>query len=503
MSFLKMIEIDKAFFGKSANTKVNLTVEQGEIHALLGENGAGKTTLMNILYGIYQADSGSIELEGNPVQIKSPKDAINHKIGMVHQHFTLVPTLTVSENITLGLKSPGYPFVKRKQVDEEIRTLSERYHLAVDPTALVNTLSVGQQQRVEIIKVLYRQAKLLILDEPTAVLTPQEVESLFDILRRLRSEGHSVIIITHHIAEVLDLTDRITILRSGEKVGEVATSQTSKEELSQLMVGRKLQNATKSKLPFAYDTKGFEVSSIIGAHEEIGPLSLSVPPGQIVGIAGVDGNGQKALAEIMLGIRKIKEGTIALDGQNLEHLGVKQRRSLGFGYISDDRLLDSLVLDMDLQENLLLTKYRTTDCKKHHLIDYKELHKQTEQAVNEYAIKTGAIEHPVRYLSGGNQQKLILARELAGSPKVVIACQPTRGLDIGSTEEVHKTLLALRREGCSVVLISSDLEEILDLSDTIAVIYRGQIADVIVNEGDVDLTYLGLLMAGTVERRNA
>ena len=503
MAFLEMIDIDKAFFGKSANSKVNLHVDHGEIHALLGENGAGKTTLMNILYGIYQADSGSIVLDGVPIQIKSPKDAISHKIGMVHQHFTLVPTLTVSENITLGLKSPGYPFVKRKQVDEEIRTLSERYNLAVDPTALVSSLSVGQQQRVEIIKVLYREAQLLILDEPTAVLTPQEVESLFDILGRLRSEGHSVIIITHHIAEVLSLTDRITVLRGGEKVGDVKTKDTNEAELSQLMVGRKLNRMVRTKLPFSYDREGLIAISIQDAQGSVGPLSLHVPPGRIVGIAGVDGNGQKAFAELLLGIRKVKEGSLTLDGKHLEHLGVKQRRALGFGYISDDRLLDSLVLDMDMQENLLLTRFRGGECNHHHFIARKKLRELTEQAVEKYAIKSGSLEYPVRYLSGGNQQKLILARELAGNAKVVIACQPTRGLDVGSTEDVHKTLLELRRQGSAVILISSDLEEILDLSDSIAVMYRGQIVDVIEREGDVDLTYLGLLMAGSPARREA
>ena len=502
MPFLRMKDIDKAFFGKSANTKVNLSLEQGEIHALLGENGAGKTTLMNILYGLYQADGGTIELEGEEVQIKSPKDAISHQIGMVHQHFTLVPTLTVSENITLGLKSVGYPFVKRRLIDQQIRKLSEQYNLSVDPTALVSTLSVGQQQRVEIIKVLYRNARLLILDEPTAVLAPQEVESLFSILKKLRSEGHSIIIITHHIEEVLQLTDRITVLRAGEKVGEVATCETDEAQLSAMMVGYKLQKAVRANLPFGYESEGLILDSVQSVQGNLGPLSLHAKPGTIVGIAGVDGNGQKALAEVILGIQKLKSGSISFNGKNIKNLSVRQRKDLGFGYISDDRLTDSLVLDMNLKENLLLSLYRKAESKKLYLLDYQKLKDRTQQAVQSYSIKCASLESPVRYLSGGNQQKLILARELDGSPKVVVACQPTRGLDIGSTEEVHKVLLQLRREGCVVILISSDLEEILDLSDTIAVISRGTIVDTLPNE-KVDLTYLGLLMAGSNPRRMA
>ncbi len=502
MPYLRMKDIDKAFFGKSANTKVDLSVEKGEIHALLGENGAGKTTLMNILYGIYQADGGSIELDGKEVQIKSPKDALSHQIGMVHQHFTLVPTLTVSENITLGLKSVGYPFVNRRKVDQQIQELSEQYNLSVDPRALVSSLSVGQQQRVEIIKVLYRNAKLLILDEPTAVLTPQEVESLFTVLRKLRSEGHSIIIITHHIEEVLQLTDRITVLRAGKKVGEVLTSETNEEQLSRLMVGHTLQKAVRGSMPYSCDAEALVLDSVEIPSRSFGPLSLSVRAGTIVGIAGVDGNGQKALAEVILGIQKIKSGTISFYQKDIKSVSVQRRKDMGFGYISDDRLLDSLVLDMDLMENMLLCLYRNEESKKGPLLKYRNLKEETQKAVDEYYIKCASLESPVRYLSGGNQQKLILARELRGSPKLVVACQPTRGLDIGSTEEVHKVLLRLRQEGCAVVLISSDLEEILDLSDTISVLYRGKIVDSLANES-VDLTYLGLLMAGSSARRMA
>ncbi len=499
MPTLRMSSITKQFFGKMANDAVDFTLQQGEIHALLGENGAGKTTLMNILYGIYQADSGTIELDGKPVSIKSPKDAIALHIGMVHQHFTLVPTLTVRDNITLGLRSKGYPFVNTRLLDQSIRTLSERYNLAVDPTALVGSLSVGQQQRVEIMKVLYRNASLIILDEPTAVLTPLEVKSLFTVLRRLREQGHSVIIITHHIDEVLDITDRITVLRAAKNAGEVVTCETTREQLSSLMIGRKLQVLQRKPLPFSYAGQGLVLDKVSSKDGTLGPLSLTIACGTIMGIAGVDGNGQKALAEVILGIRHLKEGAITLDGKALHHKSIRERRDLGIGYISDDRLRDGLVLNMDLKDNVLLSLHRKKACKRHHLIDARYVQRVTEQAVASYAIKTASLSTPVRFLSGGNQQKLILARELGDDPVVVVACQPTRGLDIGSTEEVHSILLELRRKGCSVLLISSDLDEILNLSDTIAVMYQGTIMDVL-SRDSVDMTNLGLLMAGSKVR---
>ena len=499
MPFLRMTNIDKSFFNKSANQGVHLTVEHGEIHALLGENGAGKTTLMNILYGIYQADGGTIELEGKVVQISSPKCAIAHRIGMVHQHFTLVPSLTVSQNITLGLKSPGYPFVNRQALDQEIRSISVRYGLEVDPTSLVSTLSVGQQQRVEIIKLLYRNANLLILDEPTAVLTPQEVESFFTVLKRLREEGNSVIIITHHIAEVMAITDRITVLRNGCNAGEVATDETSEEELSSLMIGRKLQIKKREPVFLSSHSEGLILQDIALPSRKLGPLSLTVSPGIILGVAGVDGNGQKELAEIVVGIIRNQKGTVSFGGKLLNPLGVQQRKELGIGYICADRLRDGLVIDMDLRENMLLRLHRQKNMYKHHLLDRSALEACTQQAVEGYQIKTPSLGCPVRYLSGGNQQKLILARELSGSPGLVVACQPTRGLDIGSSEVVHKELLTLRSQGCSVLLVSADLDEILTLSDEIAVMHGGQVMDVVAND-EVDLTYIGLLMAGSKTR---
>ncbi|WP_320130296.1 ABC transporter ATP-binding protein [uncultured Sphaerochaeta sp.] len=495
MSLLTMHAIDKSFFGKPANEKVSLEIGYGEIHALLGENGAGKTTLMNILYGMYQRDGGTIELEGELVSFDSPKAAIEHRIGMVHQHFALVPTLTVSQNITLGLKSPGYPFLKRAALDEKIRALSVKYGLEVDPTRFVKDLSIGQQQRVEIIKLLYRDAKLLILDEPTAVLTPQEIQSLFAVLNRLREEDHSVIIITHHIPEVLSITDKITVLQNGRMVGTVNTKETNEEELSRLMIGRKLQGAKREPLYNGSKKDGLVLSSVELAKDRLGPLSLKVFPGSVLGIAGVDGNGQKELAEIILGIRMNPKGSVFLDGVCLDALSVLERKQLGIGYISDDRQNDGLILDMDLNENMMLGVQGEGGLRSSGFLNRPLIQKKTEKAVFDHRIKTSSLDCHLRYLSGGNQQKLILAREMEGNPKLVVACQPTRGLDIGSSETVHNALLCLRQEGCAILLISSDLEELLLLSDDLAVMYGGKIMDCFPND-NIDLTEVGLLMAG-------
>ena len=498
MPLLCMRNIDKSFFGKPANSQVCLEVHKGEIHALLGENGAGKTTLMNILYGIYDRDAGEIFYNGESVSFTSPKDAIAKRIGMVHQHFTLVPTLTVSQNITLGLKSPGHPFPDRKALDSSITAISEKYGLQVAPTSLVETLSVGEQQRVEIIKLLYRNAELLILDEPTAVLTPQETESLFTVLRRLRDEGHSVIIITHRISEVMSVTDTITILRDGKNIATVKTRETTKENLSRYMIGRSFDPVGSRESAPLCSGKALslsEVELIEEGKQKLGPLSLCVEPGQIVGVAGVDGNGQKELAEVILGMRRQSSGTISLDGEHLEPLRVLQRKQLGIGYISDDRHRDSLILDMDLMENMLLKTHTESRFIKRGMIDKKLVRRDTAEVVAEYQIKASSLDSPVRYLSGGNQQKLVLAREMAGNPRAIIAVQPTRGLDIGASEFVHRQLLKHRAAGCRILLISADLDEVLAFSDRIAVIHKGKLMDVFPNK-NVDLTRLGLMMAG-------
>jgi simple sugar transport system ATP-binding protein len=493
-----MRNIDKYFLGKPANDHVCLEVREGEIHALLGENGAGKTTLMNILYGIYARDGGEIIYQGKAVNFQSPREALTCRIGMVHQHFTLAPALTVSQNITLGLKSPGHPFPNRKRINRMVADISARYGLDVDPSAYIMDLSVGAQQRVEIIKLLYRDAKLLILDEPTAVLTPQETDSLFAILHRLRDEGHGIIIITHRIAEVLGHTDRVTILRDGKNAAVCVTSKTSAAELSRHMIGRDLPPLNRPGAAAGTESRsGLRLSRVVfsgmGA-SGLGPVSLSIPPGCILGIAGVDGNGQKELAETVIGIRPHQSGSITLDGKTLDGLSVLKRRNLGIAYISDDRHHDGLILDMDLVDNLLLKTHGERRFLRHGLINRGEVQSAAAALVEQYRIKSFP-GSPVRYLSGGNQQKLILAREMEGKPRLIIASQPARGLDIGASEFVHRQLLEHRNRGCSVMLLSTDLEEILLLSDTIAVIHHGKIMGIVEPSG-ADMTALGLMMAG-------
>lgn len=499
MALLSMKNISKSFFGKMANSQVCFDLEPGEIHALLGENGAGKTTLMNILYGIYSRDSGDIFWKGQEVSFTSPRDAIAFHIGMVHQHFMLVPTLTVSQNITLGLKEKGYPFPDRKALNSTITEVSQKYGLQIDVNAYISNLSVGEQQRVEIIKLLYRDAELLILDEPTAMLTPQETEYFFEVLRKLRADGHSVIIITHRIPEIMSISDRVTVLRDGYNVVTAKTSDISEQELSRYMIGRQLQIIQRETIVSDSGREGIaleEVSLKERGIERLNSLSLQIAPGEIVGVAGVDGNGQKELVEVILGIRKQSSGKIRMDGLDMSSLSVLERKKLGIGYISDDRHQDGLVMDMGLTDNILLKTHTDRRFIKHGLINSRLVRAETQKAVEDYAIKTPGLNTPLRYLSGGNQQKLILAREMAGNPKAIIAHQPTRGLDIGATEFVQQQLLQHRSNGCSILLISADLEEVLLLSDRIAVIYKGCFMGIFPNTQELNLSQIGLLMAG-------
>jgi simple sugar transport system ATP-binding protein len=511
-----MEKIDKFFFGKAANRQVDFDAEGGEIHALLGENGAGQTTLMNILYGIYPSDGGTIVYRGKETRFRSPKEAIQQRIGMVHQHFTLVPTLTVAQNVTLGLKSPGHPFPHWGRINRDIAGLSERYGLNVDPGAYVRDLSVGMQQRVEIMKLLYRDARLLILDEPTAVLTPHEGEALFAVLRCLREEGHGIIIITHHIAEVLDHSNRVTILRDGRKVSTVETRGTSAAELSRLMIGRELELAEGKPriMPLAHTggasmygdfsangagaAKGGLIVRNLALGGRLERVTLEVPSGAILGLAGVDGNGQRELAETIAGVRRPSGGTVTLDGGCLDGLSVLARKRRGLCYIPEDRHRDGLVMDMNSMENVLLKTHREKRMIRRGLIDHRALREHTLGLIRQYDVKTPGPETAVRYLSGGNQQKLILGRELddtGGAPRVIVAAQPTRGLDIGAAEFVRQQLRAHRDRGAAVLLISADLEEILALSDLVGVIHQGRIMEV-ADRRQVDITRLGLLMAG-------
>ena len=499
MALLSMKNIDKSFSGKMVNNQVCFDLEPGEIHALLGENGAGKTTLMNILYGIYARDSGDILWKGQEVSFTSPRDAIAFHIGMVHQHFMLVPTLTVSQSITLGIRGKAYPFIDHKALKEKIKEILEKYRLQINVDAYISNLSMGEQQRVEIIKLLYRDAELLILDEPTAMLTPQETEYFFQVLRKLRADGHSVIIITHRIPEVMGITDRVTVLRDGYNVVTAKTSDITEQELSNYMIGRQLHSIQREPIVLDGGSEGLvleDVSLKEKGIQRLDSLTLRIAPGEIVGVAGVDGNGQKELVEVILGIRKQNSGKIRLDGVDMSSMSVLEHKKLGIGYISDDRQRDGLVMDMNLTDNMLLKTHTDRRFIKHGLIDARLVQEDTQKAVEDYAIKTPDLNTPLRSLSGGNQQKLILAREMAGDPKAIVAHQPTRGLDIGATEFVQKQLLQRRAKGCSILLISADLEEVLLLSDRIAVIYKGRFMGVFPNTKELNLPQIGLMMAG-------
>lgn len=498
---LEMKGITKAFSGVYANEDVNLSVRSGEIHALLGENGAGKTTLMNILFGIYQADRGEIWYQGKRVEFGSPRDAIDQGIGMVHQHFSLVNKMTVLDNIILGLTDGG-ALLDRKRAAERIRSLAEKYGLSVNPDSLVGELSVGEQQRVEILKALYRNVNLLILDEPTGVLTPQETETFFAVLRRLKAEGHGIIIITHRLAEIMAVSDRVTILRDGRAVSHLVTSETNPKELSAHMIGRELSADMGERKPFlpeeALCLKQVSFSGKRRKKRALDQITLTVHRGEILGVAGVEGNGQKELAEVITGIRRATEGTMTFEGQELAGMSVKERFLKGISYISDDRQQDSLIMDMTVADNLMLREFDQSPYSRHGIRKPWKINERAAHALEEFRIKTSGasgIRTPVKLMSGGNQQKVILAREISGNAKLIVASQPTRGLDIGATEFVHQQLLDQKRKGNSVVLISADLDEILSLSDRIAVMFAGRIVGVLDRE-HADIFQIGLLMGG-------
>lgn len=496
---LKLENIQKQFFGKYANRNVNLNVEAGEVHALLGENGAGKTTLMNILYGLYQPDGGRIFIDGEEVRFASPKDAIEKRIGMVHQHFMLVPSLTVSQNITLGLKEKGYPLTDRAAINRRLKALSERYGLPIDVDAPVSSLSVGEQQRVEIMKLLYRDARILILDEPTAVLTSQETDKLFSVLRRLVADGCSVILITHKIPEVMKIADRVTVMRDAETIATFSISELDETRLAEAMIGRKLTERPRIEAVAENAEPGLELDHVTMIRDGVTRLddvSFSVRRGSILGIAGVEGNGQKELAEAIVGLRRIQSGTIRFGTNELNGRSVQERRALGVAYVSDDRHHDGLLMDAGMTDNMLLKYCCAGRFRRWGLLDFKGARRLAEEKKEAYRIKADRLTTPVRYLSGGNQQKIILSRELADDPCLIVAAQPTRGLDIGASEFVRDQLLAQRRNGAAVLLISADLDEILSLSDSIAVIYNGRIMAILENDHHLDMTQIGLWMAG-------
>jgi general nucleoside transport system ATP-binding protein len=491
--------ITKRFPGIVANNKVDLELRRGEIHALLGENGAGKTTLVNCVYGLYTADEGDILMDGKPLNLKSPADAIERQIGMIHQHFMLIPTLSVVENVALCLKDQNPLRIDLGEVERKIRELSNRYGLEIDPNAMVSDLSVGCQQRVEILKVLYRDAKILIMDEPTAVLTPKEVEGLFKVLRDIVAQGNSIIFISHKLWEVMRITDRITVLRDGEKVATVETKDIAKEKLAEMMVGREVflqyEHPEVEKGPVVLEMKNVTCLDHNNI-KRLNGINLQVFAGEIVGIAGVDGNGQKELAEVIHGLQDVEAGHIFFESTEITHLDPKRRINLGLGHIPEDRFSTGIVPGFSVAENIVLIEFEDAPFTKNGFYQPGEVDRRTLELQEIYDIRMSSIHMPVESLSGGNQQKVVLAREISRNPILLIAAQPSRGLDIGATEFTQKNLIKERSNGRAVLLISTDLDEVLAVSDRILVLYEGEIMGEVI-PSETSLAEIGLMMAGT------
>jgi ABC-type uncharacterized transport system ATPase subunit len=495
--------ITKHFPGVLANDRVDFDLHKGEIHALLGENGAGKTTLMNVIYGLYQPDGGDIYLDSQRIEIQSPRDAISRGIGMVHQHFMLIPVFTVAENIMLGSETVRRGVLDRRSVADRVRELSHQYGLDVDPDAYVQELPVGVQQRVEIVKALYRNSEILILDEPTAVLTPQEAEDLFRIMRELAARGVSIIFITHKLKEVLSVADRITVMRSGQVVGTVRPEETDQAQLAAMMVGREVllqvekgpahpaENVLIVKDLYVSDDRGVEV---------VRGVSFAVQAGEVLGIAGVQGNGQTELVEALTGLREAHAGSVFVLDVDVTNKPPRPIIEAGVGHVPEDRQRYGLVLPYPITDNLVLCSYYRPPFARRGVMDHGAIDDNARRLVREFDVRTPSPYVPAAKLSGGNQQKVIVARELSRSVQLLIANQPTRGLDVGSIEYIHKTIVRMRDEGGGVLLVSAELDEIMSLADRIAVMYRGRILAVLPVE-EATREGLGLLMAG-VERES-
>jgi simple sugar transport system ATP-binding protein len=496
---IEMLGITKDFPGIRANDNITLQLRRGEIHALLGENGAGKSTLMSILFGLYQAEKGQIRKDGKQVQVNNPNDANALGIGMVHQHFKLVHNFTVLENIVLGVETTSHGVLKMDQAREKVMSLSKRYGLLIDPDALIEDITVGMQQRVEILKMLYRDNEILIFDEPTAVLTPQEIEELMRIMRGLAQEGKSLLFITHKLAEIMAVADRCTVLRKGRYVGTVDVQDSSPAQLAEMMVGRKV-DFNINKQPATPGAPALEVRKLTvdgrGGKKAVDRVSFTVRKGEIVCVAGIDGNGQSELVYALTGLIP-SQGDILLNGQPIEKLHIRRRNDLGLSHIPEDRHKHGLVLDYDLQQNLSLKRYYTGQMQRHGFIRFDAVREYARKLIAQYDIRSGQGEDtPVRSMSGGNQQKAIVAREIDIAPEVLIAVQPTRGLDVGAMLYIHEQLVRVRDEGKAVLLISLELDEVFQLADRILVIYEGRM----VAEMDAKTATpqeLGLYMAGS------
>ncbi len=496
---IEMKNITKKFGDFVANDNIDLIVHKGEIHALLGENGAGKTTLMNVLYGLYEPTAGEIFINGKRVKVTNPNVAIKNGIGMVHQHFMLVDNFTVVENIVLGMETTKkFGVIDIKKATEEVEELSKKYGLFVDPNAKIEDISVGMQQRVEILKALYRGADILILDEPTAVLTPHEIEEIIQIMKNLTEQGKTIIIITHKLKEIKQSADYCTIIRRGKKIDTVKVDDVTEEELASMMVGREIS--------FKVDKKDAEIGGVILEIDNltvkdnrdlntVKGFSLKLHKGEILGIAGVDGNGQSELVEALTGLRDIENGKVLLNGKDITNLSPKEIMESGMSHIPEDRQKRGLVLDFTVAENMILENYHKEPFSKKGRLNHKNITKFAVELIDKFDVRPRNDKQIAGALSGGNQQKVILAREITNDPEVLLAVQPTRGLDVGAIEYVHRYLVDQRDRGKAVLLVSFELDEIMNLSDRIAVIYDGKIVD-IMDGKDADEKTIGYLMAG-------
>lgn len=500
-----MLHITKAFSGFRANDDITLKLRRGEIHALLGENGAGKSTLMRILFGLYRPDSGTIRISGREAEIRDPNDANRLGIGMVHQHFKLVDCFSVLDNIILGAEETKHGLLDTRKAREKVTALSERYGFHVDPDAVVSDISVGMQQRVEILKMLYRDNEILIFDEPTAVLTPQEIDELMEIMRGFRREGRSILFITHKLNEIMAVADRCTVIRKGRYVSTVDVAGTSREELSRMMVGRDVQ-LTLAKEKAVPGEEILRVSDLrvpgrSGQGEAVSGVSFAVRAGEIVCVAGIEGNGQTELVFGLTGLLKPTGGRITLCGQDITAATVRERNVCGMSHIPEDRLRYGLVLDYSLEQNLLLKRYRQPRFQTRGVIREKEAGIFADELIQKYDIRSGqGISSRVRFLSGGNQQKAIIAREIDIDHRLLIAVQPTRGLDVGAIEFIHRQLLAERNAGKAVLLVSLELDEVMNLADRILVMHKGKIAGAF-DPQETNVQELGLCMAGVKKRQ--
>ena len=497
---IEMLGITKEFPGIKANDNITLQVKRGEIHALLGENGAGKSTLMSILFGLYQPTSGVIKKNGKEVQINSPNDANDLNIGMVHQHFKLVECFSVLDNIILGVEPTKGLFLEKKGAHDRVMELSDKYGLKVDPDALISDITVGMQQRTEILKMLYRDNEVLIFDEPTAVLTPQEISELMKIMKNLAKEGKSILFITHKLNEIMEVADRCTILRRGKYIGTVDIADTSKEELSRMMVGRNVSFSVDKKDKKPGDTvlkvEHMTVPSRSHANNAVKDVSFNVRKGEIVCIAGIDGNGQTELVQGLTGLEKLSGGSIFFGGQDITRASIREKSKLGMSHIPEDRHKHGLVLDYTLEQNMVLQRYWQPEFQKGGFIRAKEVRAYAEKLIEQYDVRSGqGAVTTVRSMSGGNQQKAIIAREIDKDPELLVAVQPTRGLDVGAIEFIHNQLVAQRDKGKAVLLISFELDEVMDVSDRILVMYEGELVGQF-DPKQITVEELGLYMAG-------